>query len=460
MDFARLVREEKGSTWVLVIICTTATILLAGALLSVAWAELKVTQWQGDNLVQLGIAEAGIEHAHRLLLNDFRFATAPDSPIIGHLEEGYYSVTVEDIGRDQRLITSTAYMEGRPELTLTAVSEINPIYNRAVVCNELHLIRQEIKGDIHVNNRLRLERRCYVRKTESNNFHSGVFTHGSPDGTFVFEPRKYIFGQQSKLEVEGDPHWPGYVYYEGITFDDAIYDGRVTWNEEKYNEIRNYLVNIVENGIDNPKVRTWRIVANNTPYTLTNRSIPADDGDYIDIIHVSFAQGNGKLRLRNYRLLSLFPEDFDWKNVILVVDGDVALCPQEFGDMRFENAIIVARNIDYGYGGLSVIFEGTYLRVRGIMIARDDIHLHHHWTALGWIFPPEFYLRGSLVANRVYLQKANVEYQPEWFQGNERDGQYNFGGNGFLIPFLYDYKVRLRYEGPSQGPLQGFRNQD
>ena len=26
--------------------------------------------------------------------------------------------------------------------------------------------------------------------------------------------------------------------------------------------------------------------------------------------------------------------------------------PQEFGDMRFENAIIVARNIDYGYGAL------------------------------------------------------------------------------------------------------------
>ena len=88
------------------------------------------------------------------------------------------------------------------------------------------------------------------------------------------------------------------------------------------------------------------------------------------------------------------------------------------------------------------------------MIARDDIHLHHHWTALGWIFPPEFYLRGSLVANRVYLQKANVEYQPEWFRGNERDGQYNFGGNGFLIPFLYDYKVRLRYEARARGPCR------
>ena len=70
---------RKKALPVLVIICTTATILLAGALLSVAWARFEVTQWQGDNLVQLGIAEAGIEHAHRLLLND---SALPPLPIL------------------------------------------------------------------------------------------------------------------------------------------------------------------------------------------------------------------------------------------------------------------------------------------------------------------------------------------------------------------------------------------
>jgi hypothetical protein len=114
-------KGDSGMILVLVLVFTTAMMLLGSALLANAVSEKQIALYQAQDLRKQYLAEAGLEAGITVLMQDFYYS----GELTGSLMDGSYRVTFENSGSDTRRIKSAATIESYTlELVLNVV--LNP----------------------------------------------------------------------------------------------------------------------------------------------------------------------------------------------------------------------------------------------------------------------------------------------------------------------------------------------
>lgn len=111
-----LINNDKGMALVLVLVFTTALLLLGGALITNALNEKLIAVYQIQEIKQQYLAEAGLEAGLAILMEDFFY----NGELRGSLMDGEFIVQFENTGSTGRRIRSTGKLDDyQIEITLT-----------------------------------------------------------------------------------------------------------------------------------------------------------------------------------------------------------------------------------------------------------------------------------------------------------------------------------------------------
>ncbi len=372
------VMKERGSALAAALIVTAALLFLGGALLSLAVNEQKIFAHQERELTLYYLTEAGVEAGLAALGADYFF----QGPLCGLLGRGSYTVEINPLPDNRRLVTSTGRLQQK-SLKLSVIAGLNPLYEQALlVSDHLEIENVDIFGNLHVNRDLQVKGPNRVIATAAA---AGLFSYSK-------DPPQFI-GPSGSLLV-GDRLYTSTAGFGGGG--QAMKADPIAWPALNFEALERKIQCFLD-----PPPSTITLTATPACYPQQNRIqvngnllIAPGEGREFDFDGLLVVKGDLEIHQRKGGAVNF--------NGCLVVEGDATVKGEINRDSR-DFAVLLAAGGDILlrdmeapllFGGTVLLFSGEEIKIGPCEL--DTLHI-----------------RGALIAKKLALEKCCLYYAPE-----------------------------------------------